>query len=186
MFWYNYFMDRDFARLHTQDGYHHRGHSKTKLLVHLVFVTKYRKLILTGSFGIDVKQILFESAKRHHWYIQAMETDKDHIHILLQYPPGDSIRHIVSILKQESTYYIWRTHHHETLARYYWAERTLWSDGYFAASIGDASIETILQYIASQGVNKNAPKGATFPYEIDENMLSCNPRRQFVRRDACL
>ena len=46
-----------------------------------------------------------------------METDKDHIHILLQYPPGDSIRHIVSILKQESTYYIWRTHHHETLAR---------------------------------------------------------------------
>ena len=65
MFWYNYFMDRDFARLHTQDGYHHRGHSKTKLLVHLVFVTKYRKLILTGSFGIDVKQILFESAKRH-------------------------------------------------------------------------------------------------------------------------
>ena len=38
MFWYNYFMDRDFARLCTQDGYHHRGHSKTKLLVHLVFV----------------------------------------------------------------------------------------------------------------------------------------------------
>ena len=151
MFLYNYFMDRDFSRLCTQDGYHHRGHSKTKLLMHLVFVTKYRKLILTGSFGIDVKQILFESAKRHHWYIQAMETDKDHIHILLQYPPGDSIRHIVSILKQESTYYIWRTHHHETLARYYWAERTLWSDGYFAASIGDASIETIRQYIASQG-----------------------------------
>jgi putative transposase len=151
MFWYNYFMDRDFARLCTQGGYHHRGHSKTKLLVHLVFVTKYRKLILTGSFGIDVKQMLFESAKRHHWYIQAMETDKDHMHILLQYPPGDSIRHIVSILKQESTYYIWRTHHHKTLARHYWAERTLWSDGYIAASIGDASIETIRQYIASQG-----------------------------------
>ena len=66
MFWYNYFMDRDFSRLCTQDGYHHRGHSKAKPLVHLVFVTKYRKLILTGSFGIDVKQILFESSKRHH------------------------------------------------------------------------------------------------------------------------
>ncbi|MDY2944836.1 MAG: IS200/IS605 family transposase [Lachnospiraceae bacterium] len=151
MFLYNYFMDRDFSRLCTQDGYHHRGHSKTKLLVHLVFVTKYRKLILTGSFGIDVKQILFEAAKRHQWYIQAMETDKGHIHILLQYPPGDSIRHIVSILKQESTYYIWRTHHHKILAQHYWAESTLWSDGYFAASIGDASAETIRQYIASQG-----------------------------------
>ena len=175
MFWYNYFMDRDFSRLCTQDGYHHRGHSKTKLLVHLVFVTKYRKLILTGSFGIDVKQILFESAKRHHWYIQAMETDKDHIHILLQYPPGDSIRHIVSILKQESTYYIWRTHHRKILAQHYWAERTLWSDGYFAASIGDASA-----VYRQPGVSKNAPKGATFPYEIDKKTKFC--KRNKIRK----
>ncbi|WP_442870818.1 transposase [Blautia massiliensis (ex Durand et al. 2017)] len=68
-----------------------------------------------------------------------------------QYPSGDSIRHIASILKQESTYYIWRTHHHKTLARHYWAERTLWSDGHFAVSVGDASAEIIRQYIASQG-----------------------------------
>ena len=147
----NYFMDRDFARLYTQDGYHYRGRSKTKLLAHLVFVTKYRKPIFAGSFESGVKQMLFEPAERHHWHIQTMETDKDHIHILLQYPPGDSIRHIVSILKQESTYHIWRTHHHKMLARHYWAERTLWSDGYFAASVGDASAETIRQYIASQG-----------------------------------
>ena len=144
-------MDKDFSRLYTQDGYHHRGHNKTKLLVHLVLVTKYWKPIFVGSFGIDVKQMLFESAKRHHWYIQTMETDQDHIHILLQYPPGDSIQHIVSILKQESTYHIWRTHHHKMLARHDWTERTLWSDGYFAASVGDASAETIRRYIASQG-----------------------------------
>jgi putative transposase len=144
-------MDRDFVKLYIQDGYHHRRHNKTKLQVHLVFVTKYRKPIFVGNFGIDVKQMLFMSARHHHWYIQTMETDKDHIHILLQYPPGDSIRHIVRILKQESTYHVWRTHHHKMLTQHYWAERTLWSDGYFAASVGDASAETIRQYIASQG-----------------------------------
>lgn len=79
-----------------------------------------------------------------------METDKDHIHILLQYPPNDSIRKIVSILKQESTYYIWEKYA-GFLRYYYWAEHTLWSDGYFAASVGDASVETIRKYIVSQG-----------------------------------
>lgn len=100
-------MLRDFVMLHDKDGYHHRSHNKTKLLVHLIFVTKYRKPILTGNFRDAVKQQVFESVKRHHWYIDTMETDKDHIHILLQYPPDDSVRCIVSTLKQESTYYIW-------------------------------------------------------------------------------
>ena len=83
--------------------------------------------------------------------IPGKEGDKGNIHILLQYPPGDSIRPIVSILKQERTYHIWRTHHHKMLAQHDWAERPLWSDGSFAASVGDASAETIRQYIASQG-----------------------------------
>lgn len=145
---------RDFTQLYEKSGYHHRGHNKTKLLVHLIFVTKYRKQILAGALDADVKQLLFESAKRHHWYIRTMETDKDHIHILLQYPPDDSIRRITSVLKQESTYHIWRIRNGEYvnfLKRYYWAEHTLWSDGYFAASVGDASEETIRKYIASQG-----------------------------------
>lgn len=143
-------MERKFIFLEDSDGYHHRGHNKTKLLVHLVFATKYRKRILTGGFAADVKQLVFKSAKRHHWYIRRMETDRDHIHVLLQYPPDVSIRHIVSILKQESTYHAWRMHA-KLLQKYYWAEHTLWSDGYFAASTGDASSETIEQYIASQG-----------------------------------
>ena len=45
---------------------------------------------LVGNFRITVKQLLYESAERHHWYIQAMETDRDLIHILLQYPPTAS------------------------------------------------------------------------------------------------
>jgi putative transposase len=37
-----------------------------------------------------------------------METDKDHIHILLQYNPTDSITQIVSTLKQVSAYCAWK------------------------------------------------------------------------------
>ena len=41
--------------------------------------------------------------------------------------------------------------HAKMLKKHYWAEHTLWSDGYFAASTGDASASTIEKYIASQG-----------------------------------
>ena len=79
-----------------------------------------------------------------------METDKDHIHILIQYKPTDSITKIVSALKQFSTYYAWKENG-AMLRKHYWKEHTLWSDGYFSASIGQVSQETIERYIAEQG-----------------------------------
>ena len=77
-------------------------------MVHLIFVTKYRKRLFYGAFREDVKQLLFEACVKHHWNIKRMETDKDHVHILLQYNPTDSVTKIVSLLKQYSTYYVWK------------------------------------------------------------------------------
>lgn len=119
-------------------------------MVHLIFVTKYRKKILTGAIDGDIKQMLFDVCKLHHWYIKKMETDADHIHILLQYNPTDSITKMVSILKQHSTWYIWKAHE-RVLKQHYWKERTFWSDGYFAASVGQVSQSTIEHYIETQG-----------------------------------
>lgn len=73
-------------------------------MVHLIFVTKYRKELLLGELRDDVKHSLYETCVKYHWYIKRMETDKDHIHILLQNNPTDSITNIVSCLKQHSTY----------------------------------------------------------------------------------
>ena len=143
-------MERNFVFLYDHDGYHHRCHNKTKLLTHLIFVTKYRKPLLSGDIAADIKQLIFETAKVNHWYIKKMETDIDHIHILLQYPPNDSIRHIVSVLKQASTYKIWKMHAC-LLSTQYWREHTFWSDGYFTASTGDVSTAIIEEYIAGQG-----------------------------------
>lgn len=87
------------------DGYQHRRHNKNLLMVHLIFVTKYRKKLLYGTFRDDIKQWIYETCTKNHWYIKRMETDKDHIHILLQYNPTDSIKEIVAKLKQCSTFY---------------------------------------------------------------------------------
>jgi putative transposase len=39
----------------------------------------------------------------------------------------------------------------DVLSQEFWLEKTFWSDGYFACSIGEASPETIREYILNQG-----------------------------------
>ncbi|MCF0201798.1 MAG: IS200/IS605 family transposase [Bacteroidaceae bacterium] len=73
-----------------------------------------------------------------------------HIIFLISYPPNISVTSIVRKLKQESTIFAWR-HFENKLKREFWAERTLWSDGYFVCSIGEANPETIRRYIEQQG-----------------------------------
>ena len=131
-------------------NYQHRRHNKNLLMVHLILVTKYRKAMVTGNFMDDINQYVYDTCKRYHWYIKRMETDRDHIHILLQYNPTDTITNIVSRIKQQTAYTAWKNNK-AMLKKYYWKEQTLWSDGYFAASIGEVSQATIEHYIQNQG-----------------------------------
>ena len=84
------------------------------------------------------------------WKIIAMETDVDHIHFLLDYDTTESVCNMVKTIKQETTYLLWKEFE-PFLTKRYWKRRIFWSDGDFACSVGDASSETIKQYIAKQG-----------------------------------
>ena len=133
------------------DDYDRGSHSKYSMKVHLILVTKYRKKIfLSGERGNDVNQFLFDASRKHHYMIMQMETDKDHVHILLGYSPKVSVSDIVRQLKQYSTYQMWK-HHGKYLSRQYWKRKVLGSDGYFACSIGQVSQDIIEKYIKNQG-----------------------------------
>lgn len=134
----------------NDDCFQHRRHNKNLLMVHLIFVTKYRKKLLYGDLKEDIKKWIFDTSVKNRWYVKRMETDRDHIHILLQYNPADSVRKIVAKLKQCSTFYAWKKYD-VIFSRCYWKEHTLWSDGYFAASVGQVSQKTIEHYIETQG-----------------------------------
>lgn len=133
------------------DDYKRNGHAKFSMKVHLIFVTKYRKKIFkTFEYSDDIKQFLYDTAQKYGYSIIQMETDKDHVHILLDYGPEISVSKIVKQLKQYSTYKMW-DFHSEYLSKYYWKSKILWSDGYFACSIGQVSQEIIEKYIQNQG-----------------------------------
>ena len=89
-------------------------------------------------------------ANTRGYEIIAMETDKDHVHFLIDYDTTDRVCDIVKIVKQETTYYLWQKYG-SFLAKQYWKKRIFGSDGYFACSIGEVSSATIQKYIESQG-----------------------------------
>ena len=123
---------------------------KYSLKVHIVLVTKYRKQLLKGSIADDVKQKILDIANTRGYEIIAIETDKDHIHFLLSYDTANRVCDIVKTVKQETTYHLWQKYS-SVLSRQYWNEKTFWSDGYFACSIGEVTSATIQKYIESKG-----------------------------------
>jgi putative transposase len=124
--------------------------SKHYLKIHLIFVCKYRKPLLIGNLNEDMKTILENITNNSDFSIEVMESDINHIHFLIRYIPRLSVSSIVRKLKQESTKQIW-TLYSDVLSQEFWLEKTFWSDGYFACSIGESSPETIREYILNQG-----------------------------------
>ena len=125
------------------------NHSKFLLLYHIILVCKYRHklLVKTGDFIIS---IIKDISNNYDFKVETIETDKDHIHILISSVPKLSPKSIVRMIKQITTYQVW-VHYESYLSKYLWKEKTFWSDGYFVCSIGNASESTIRTYIESQG-----------------------------------
>ena len=110
---------------------------------------KYRKKLLINNFDNIVKNVILEISYRSNFIIDILETDEDHIHMLISYPPKFSVTSIVRKLKQETTINLWKNYP-KFLSKHFWKELTFWSDGYFACSIGEANPETIKRYIENQ------------------------------------
>ncbi len=70
----------------------------------MIFVTKYRKKILLHGMADDAKQFLHDAARQYGYTILTMETDKGHVHVLVQYKPKDSVASMSKHLKQHSTH----------------------------------------------------------------------------------
>lgn len=118
-------------------------------MYHVIFVCKYRKKLLE-PIKEDLKQTIHDIEKESDFEVLEMETDKDHIHMLIKSEPKVSILAIVRKLKQETTFRLWKTKE-SYLKRFFWNNHTLWTDGYFASSIGNVSQETAEAYIRNQG-----------------------------------
>ncbi|MDO4523423.1 MAG: IS200/IS605 family transposase [Eubacteriales bacterium] len=122
-----------------------KNRHKYLLQYYIIFVCKYRKkLLISEQISDDIKQLSYEICEKHHVIIKYMETDKDHIHYMIETEPTMSVSKIVNLMKSYITYHIWK--------RYYnYLRKQFWTDGYFACSVGNVSEEILRRYIENQG-----------------------------------
>ncbi len=126
------------------------AHAKTSLRYHIIFSTKYRKKALIG-----IEQVVLDAFRvaegKSDFKIIEMNTDKDHIHLLITFKPTLSIEQVVRRMKQLTTHYIWEREAAH-LQNFYWKNKQiLWTNGYFCSTIGDVSEKNVIEYIRNQG-----------------------------------
>lgn len=123
------------------------AHTKHKLMVHIVWLPKYRKRILKGALARRVEELLKECAECNGWKLIELNIQLDHIHMILQFKPNMSISKIVQLFKGKSSKIIRKEF--SELKEVYWGP-SFWGDGFFAETVGHCNLETIKNYVKNQ------------------------------------
>ncbi|MEC4895678.1 MAG: IS200/IS605 family transposase [Oscillatoria sp. PMC 1051.18] len=118
------------------------------LTVHLVFVTKYRRKVLSGAMRHRLNEVFSSVAKKWDSNLIEFNGESDHVHLLLSYPPHKLLSNLVANLKATASKTLWREFEPELSEIY--RKRILWTGSYFVASCGGVTIEELKIYVQNQ------------------------------------
>ena len=133
------------------------NHSVSRLLVHLVFVVKYRRAAISETVWKSLRYGFELAAKRLDLVLVEPNHDKDHVHLVVEYPPKVSISDAANALKGNGSF-VARRDCKEELRKKLWGS-AFWTPSFFAASCGGAPIETLKLYVQNQQNGTDALKG---------------------------
>lgn len=126
------------------DGLRHGRTCVYNLQAHLVFVTKYRRNVLTRDMLTDMEAIMRDVCQDFDATLMEFNGEDDHVHLLVSYPPKVALSTLVNSLKGVSSRRLRAKYDIKTHRNH------LWSPSYYAASGGGAPLETLKQYIQQQ------------------------------------
>ena len=132
----------------NESGYWAGGHTTHRLRYHIVFCPKYRKRVLEGRLAARLSELLQEACEVRRWQLHELSIQPDHVHVMIQLPPKDSVAFAAQILKGGSSRVI--RQEFPELSEFLWGA-SLWGDGYFAESTGHVNEEVLRDYIRHQG-----------------------------------
>lgn len=126
-----------------------QAHTVYKTQYHIVFVTKYRRKILTKGVEEWLKLRLREIRKYKPdlEYIE-IGMDKDHVHLYMVIPPKYSVSEIVNQIKVNTSRDMKAKF--EFLEKVYWGTDSVWSTGFFVSTVG-IDEEVVRKYVEMQG-----------------------------------
>jgi putative transposase len=103
-----------------------------------------------NTYDVFIKQVISEMTNSHKFKIENMESDQDHIHLLISARPDISPSQISKVIKQKTSYALWQNYEID-LRKQFWKKNTFWTRSYFINSIGSVDKEVIKNYINNQG-----------------------------------
>jgi putative transposase len=112
---------------------------------HVIWCVKYRRKVLIDAVETRLKEILLGVAVDVQCEIEEMETDQDHVHLLISCDPQFGIHQVVKRMKGRSSKLL-RDEFPFLKSRI----PSLWTNSYFVATVGGAPLSVIKQYIKDQ------------------------------------
>jgi putative transposase len=125
------------------------SHSVFSVRLHYVFVTHYRKNVLTKEMLPRLKIMIEQVATKLDCQLLEFNGEADHVHILLDFHPKNSIAAVAGCLKS-STARMLKKEFPREIEKHYWGKASFWSGSYYVASSGGAPIEKLKEYIKNQ------------------------------------
>lgn len=129
--------------------YHSSKHLVYKCHCHVIFCPKYRHKILIGKVAERLKELCYEIADTYDFEIIEMETDKNHIHILISCNPRFNIMSCLTAIKSITAKTLFKEFPY-IKERYLWGGQ-FWSRSSFVSTVGSVSLEVVKKYIENQG-----------------------------------
>ncbi|MEL4897028.1 IS200/IS605 family transposase [Crocosphaera sp. Alani8] len=113
---------------------------------HVVWVTKYRRPVLTDEIQNRLKELLLKISTEINVEILEMEIgDCNHVHLLISLDPQFGVHKAVKRFKGATSRYL-RLEFPELKQRL----PTLWTNSYFVSTVGGAPLAKIKEYIQNQ------------------------------------
>jgi REP element-mobilizing transposase RayT len=114
----------------------------SRLYAHLVFAPKGRTSLLTDSFRKNVHKYIYGIIVEKKCYPVAINGTKDHIHILIGFPPTITISDLVRDIKRSSSLFI-----NEKRKSYI---KFSWQEGFGAFTVGYKELDRVYKYVLNQ------------------------------------
>lgn len=117
----------------------------------MVFVLKYRKKLLTPEIFEFIKSVCQGIEERYFLHFDALGSDGDHLHIVVEGAPRYSPSRIMQICKSILAIQVFKRF--PELREELWGGE-FWSDGGHIDTVGDGrGLEEVKKYVKTQGGN---------------------------------
>ena len=118
------------------------------LQYHIVWCVKYRRKIITSTVEKSLLSIINKIADDNNFKIIEINTDMDHIHLLIDCSPQHYIPNVMKALKGVSARLLMKQYG-DSLRHQLYAGH-LWNPSYFIATVSENIEEQIKEYIHKQ------------------------------------